>query len=372
MDKFRTICKGFFQIKNQEHVSRKALTLILIIAIASATVIYYHIDKVTDVSLHRYNMEAKIIKYRKSEHKNSEEKTSKTLEFFAESTPIHTATLSKASPRAERATADLKRVKDVCEKYKGTEYDEAPANVGHWHSSVDDEHKLIYYYIPKTGCTLWKAIFGILTNQSNETDAANITPYDIHFRMRYTNLYGLTPEERNRKLSSYFVFVVVRHPFERLVSGYMNKLGEPGEPYFQNTYGAPIIEKYRFGATPEEIKSGKPTFSEFINYLTDPEMVRTYNIDSHWAQYYKLSHPCFVRFDYIVRFEHMKEDTQHILELRNLTKLVKFTYKEPKTSNEKLKEYMQQLTINQIYKLYEAYKFDFELFGYDFDIRSYI
>ncbi|KAK2701900.1 carbohydrate sulfotransferase 9-like, partial [Artemia franciscana] len=228
-----------------------------------------------------------------------------------------------------------------------------------------------------TGSSLWKGIFAILTKQSNETDAANIIRYDVHHLMKFDSLRSLGFEEKYMKLGSYFVFAVVRHPFERLVSAFNDKLKHPDEfdgNFFQQKHGTRIIQKYRPKASPKEIMSGKPKFSEFIEYLIDPETVKgTINkIDHHWAQYYKIIHPCIHKFDYIVRFEYFKEDTQYILDSLNLSSIVKFSYKDPVTSKDNLKMHMQQLTKNQIYKLYLAYRFDFDLFGYNFDIRNYI
>ncbi|XP_065568729.1 carbohydrate sulfotransferase 11-like isoform X1 [Artemia franciscana] len=358
-------------------MSQKAFTVVLLVFLSCVTTIYYHIrkDTCTMTKLSCFVDELR----ENSSFKHVINKTNIEIlrsGHLVETNSQHASTLgapfTQSSSRADRAATDLKRIKEVCKKYKGTEYDEDPANVSHWHSSVDDEHRLIYYYIPKTGCSLWKAIFAILTKQSNETDAVNVRHYDVHFRMKFPSLYKLDDDVRERKLNSYFVFAVVRHPFERLVSGYNDKLGDPGEKYFQRTYGTRIIEEYRRGATPKEIKSGKPTFSEYVEFLINPKTVKTYKIDSHWAQYYKIIHPCFIKYDYIVRFEHMKEDTQYILDSRNLGNIVKFTYKDPVTSSEKLNKFMRQLTISQIYKLYDSYKFDFELFGYDFDIHNYI
>jgi hypothetical protein len=89
-------------------------------------------------------------------------------------------------------------------------------------------------------------------------------------------------------------FLIVRHPFYRLVSAYRDKLertlaGKPSNDYYYNLYGKRIVKKYRasaierfgtgmlerknnFGSPLAVSKRGKrvrelPTFWEFVQFV---------------------------------------------------------------------------------------------------------
>ena len=63
-------------------------------------------------------------------------------------------------------------------------------------------------------------------------------------------------------------FVWVRHPFERILSAYRNKLEHPFTDEFQLRYGRKIIQKFRPLASKESLQSGADvSVTEFIKYL---------------------------------------------------------------------------------------------------------
>jgi len=70
----------------------------------------------------------------------------------------------------------------------------------------------------QVACTGWKQVL----SQANGAPSH----LDVHSRRvyRYVDLFGkLSPVAKQRVLDSYFKFVFVRHPFERLVSAYLDK-----------------------------------------------------------------------------------------------------------------------------------------------------
>ncbi|XP_065556395.1 carbohydrate sulfotransferase 11-like isoform X6 [Artemia franciscana] len=278
-------------------------------------------------------------------------------ELSAEEESTVEADYEEEEQEEEDEETDSERIERVCQKYKSSLVEE-PSKLSYHHFHVDNRNKLLYCFIPKTGSSLWKAINAILTGKSNETNASNIDSYTAHFVIRPDSLQHYRPKKRNQILQSYFKFTVVRHPFDRIVSGYTNKFN-PGQKWFKQFYGTKIIEKYRPKATTEEIESGTPTFPEFVDYLTDPETVSAPKIDAHWIQYHRLCHPCNIEQDYILRFESLKEDTDYLLSSRNLTKFVTYDYNPPATNSDKVKKFMQELRIEKILQLYEVFKFDY-------------
>lgn len=75
----------------------------------------------------------------------------------------------------------------------------------------------------------------VLTNVSNTTDLTSISASLAHEDGVLTKLTQLPPEEAITLLNEYTSFVMVRHPFERLLSAYRNKFvgDKPSAKYFQ-------------------------------------------------------------------------------------------------------------------------------------------
>lgn len=112
--------------------------------------------------------------------------------------------------------------------------------------------------------------------------------------------------------------LVVRHPFERVLSAYRDKLEnsvagrEHGTLYFYEKYGSKIVRKYRDknfipprddqvvrrqGAPPPA--GIEPTFREFVEYLIDTNLA-SYG-DDHWMPYYLFCTPCSLKYDIVAK-----------------------------------------------------------------------
>jgi len=118
---------------------------------------------------------------------------------------------------------------------------------------------------------------------------------------------------------------------------------------------------------------GKATFAEFAQYVVDMWSAGRL-LDIHWRPQYKLCRPCYIKYDYIGRFENLHEDATNVL-----TVLTKFG--EPSTNvrfprvnrnyqnvtlSQVVKSYYAKIPYNLLKKLISLYKLDYELFGYDY------
>ena len=110
------------------------------------------------------------------------------------------------------------------------------------------------------------------------------------------------------RLHSYYKFAVVRHPLDRLVSGYTDKLAG-GNEIFERILGSKILGTLRPNASKSEIKRGKGvTFQEYIKYLT-----YALGADQHFQNYQDHCHPCIIDYDYIVKLETHETDGKYII-----------------------------------------------------------
>jgi hypothetical protein len=170
-------------------------------------------------------------------------------------------------------------------------------------------------------------------------------------------------------------WMVVRHPFERILSAYRDKLEnstihrEDGTLHFYEKYGRKIVAKYR-GKSPKEQNASEriePTFQEFVAYLINTDL--TLYADDHWIPYYLFCTPCLIDYDVIIQFETLQEDVQLLLNLLGESSgpLRKHSTTVGRSKTELIKSYYSRLDRETILKLHEKYKIDFELFGYSID-----
>lgn len=75
----------------------------------------------------------------------------------------------------------------------------------------------------------------ILAGKWNSTDVLSIPGNIAHAPGMFRNLSSVSKEERDFMLDNYHKMIIVRNPFERLLSAYRNKLEgvTPSAKYFQ-------------------------------------------------------------------------------------------------------------------------------------------
>lgn len=103
------------------------------------------------------------------------------------------------------------------------------------HILIDHQHKLLYCYVPKVACTNWKRVLMVLTGRSNASNLVDIPASLAHNENSTISLSELTQNDAQYCLNNYINFLMVRHPFERLLSAYRNKFesSHPSAKYFQ-------------------------------------------------------------------------------------------------------------------------------------------
>lgn len=232
------------------------------------------------------------------------------------------------------------------------------------HVLVDHGHKLLYCYVPKVACTNWKRVFMMLTGRSNVSNLVDIPATLAHNENSTISLSELPQTDASHCLDDYLNFLMVRHPFERLLSAYRNKFEDshPSAKYFQERYGRYIIKKYRKHAAEHDLKTGcNVSFREFVQYLINEGLT-----NEHWKSIFELCRPCSVNYTFIGKYEKFEEDSQALLDMVGAPYLV-FPHTRSGGTSDVLRKYYQQLSLGEIERLYRLYEFDFKMFGYDLE-----
>ena len=110
---------------------------------------------------------------------------------------------------------------------------------------------------------------------------------------------------------------------------------------------------------------GNATFEDFLNYLLTIDVMKC---DLHFISYLAHCKPCEAEYDYIIQFETMQNDMEYLKQKLNISEYHRkamFPARSFKTSAEKTTKTFEQIPPELSLKLYEKYRQDFEIFGYD-------
>lgn len=245
-------------------------------------------------------------------------------------------------------------------------------NVSKAHMLYSDNVGLVYCYVPKVACTNWKRLLRVFNGKSK--DPLDTGGKERVHKLGYPSFYKLNNSEGIEwRKNVYYSFMFVRHPFERVLSAYRNKLQDPYNPQYRRVYGSKILRYFRRGLTKEEYKSGlNVTFEEFVDYI-----ILTYEkfgaraLNEHWQIMHNLCTPCSMKYNFIGKMETLLEDAEEVLSQIGWNDKVNFpanaTDKYKERTNAIMKEYYGQVSRESIDRLYEIYRPDFLAFGYRMD-----
>ncbi|NWI43781.1 CHST9 sulfotransferase, partial [Picathartes gymnocephalus] len=225
---------------------------------------------------------------------------------------------------------------------------------------VEHKHKFIYCEVPKVGCSNWKRTIFLLQSDMI-AEASEIEHDNIHHTSLIKRLVSYPPALQKEFLSNYTKVMFTRHPFERLVSAYRDKLLH-SEPFYSTTVADEIRAMFRKNKNSSE----KVSFQEFAKFIAAKP---PHTLDIHWKPMFLLCDPCNIHYDIVGKYETLGLDSEHVLKVIGAPKSLQYPslkrYRsEKRTDGDITLEYLRQLTSAQIEELKKLYQMDFFLFNY--------
>jgi len=200
---------------------------------------------------------------------------------------------------------------------------------------VDDDRRLIYVVVPKTGCSSVKQSFADGT-ESGDKPLHKLISKKLHTAY-------LTDEQ-----NEYFKFTFVRNPFDRLASCYTHKIVKSDVDLRKNYWGFAKIEK-------------QEDFSSFVKKEARiPDMVSDAHFQSQYALLYQRGKPLY---DSLGHFETLARDFEPIRERYDLRPL-------PHIHHMRKGDWRDFYTPELAEIVYQRYRRDFELFGYEEEYKK--
>ena len=223
----------------------------------------------------------------------------------------------------------------------------------------NDTHRVLYCPMHKVGSTTF---LSLMYDRQNWKRARDLS----------VNRTTLSKDEMEYRLKNYFKFMVVRHPFDRLLSAYLDKFSAANKIYAKQ-YAKVLHSK--FGGQLEIDSKGIafPTFEQFLYLvLTEPVTFRNH----HWLNYNDYCHPCFIQYDYVVYMETFEDDIDIILGhfdsdgSRFELPVNGYVRRARKDRLQETSAFFKKIDRRIIDKLLSVYRQDFQVFGYTWNYST--
>ncbi|XP_020290637.1 carbohydrate sulfotransferase 11-like isoform X2 [Pseudomyrmex gracilis] len=233
---------------------------------------------------------------------------------------------------------------------------------------VDTAHNVSWCPIYKAASSMWMTYFvmlkGVLTDTTKDLIRRDLIQVNNIVRQKFPRDADLN--RTYKKIRQTRKFLIVRHPLERLLSAYRDKLEHmQGREYYYKRFGRRITLRYRELDNVNVTAKLEPTFAEFLRFIVNEK-----HFDEHWAPYYLTCEPCAIQYDYVLKFETLDRDQNFFMQDADLSRYL-YEKNYPRninpygaTTREILAEYIKEIPQLLLDKIYKIYKNDFELFDY--------
>ena len=237
----------------------------------------------------------------------------------------------------------------------------------------DDHHRILYCAIAKAGCSSFKYHLlkntpkWIASNMTSLTDSVHSNNYLKEFGLKRLNQFSKS--DILFRLDNYFTFMNVRHPLDRIVSTYNEKLVMNNKIY-QKSLGRRLIKTFRKNPSNEALETGEGVmFSEFMKMIATEKNNSSF-LDPHWENYFKSCFPCLIRYDYISKLETSEYDMPYLIsehlsgnfidELRNVQRSGSINL----SHGERIIKEYGEVDWQLFHQVLQYYQVDMDMFGY--------
>jgi len=248
-------------------------------------------------------------------------------------------------------------VRKVCDKYGKSLNGPVPLN----QFMYDSKHNLLFCRNAKVGTTTWLTHFLELSGKKNTMLEEFGTNYSKMLHRTVPGLFriGSLHNTSIKSLANHSTsFSMVRHPFERLVSAFQDKIVDNSDPFYERVVDH-IINNY-----------GEINFENFVHMIIKKSKTRCRRLnkcglDKHWKPFISRCGYCDIPYKVIAKAENFAQDQKFIGKLGNIDfKTVATHVSSGGSTKELAKKYFSQLSLDTVKKLFSIYKVDFEMFGY--------
>ncbi|XP_027225604.2 carbohydrate sulfotransferase 11 [Penaeus vannamei] len=209
----------------------------------------------------------------------------------------------------------------------------------------------------------------------------------LHGRVRELYPAPETESEKKKVLEENMKLMIVRHPLERLLSAYRDKMlriRRAKDPF--RLMQLDIAKRYPDPnpqpPAPLTSSSGKkeihPTFTQFLLRVQD-DLRRLWRkkgksqVNLHWRPFWLVCSPCEFHYDVIAHVETMDEDNEYIIHKLGLQSILvnarthASNFDAYNDTSEASKDYFRQVPYSLLKDIVRLYQPDFTLFGYSPD-----
>ncbi|XP_066959686.1 carbohydrate sulfotransferase 11-like [Macrobrachium rosenbergii] len=295
-----------------------------------------------------------------------------------------------SSAWTEETAASLKEVfnkraayvKDVCSSMKITGALSPKMNQVFENMRYIMKHNMIWCPVFKAASTTWVKNLLLIAGETK------IAQKSLHARVR--QLFGQPedPTVRDKVVQEFQKMLIVRHPLERLLSAYRDKMlrvRNEHDPHVKIQQEILRLYPDPKSPTPKPTKGprnkvlGHPTFTQFLMKVRD-DLLKAWSSDGkflvnmHWRPVWLTCAPCQVPYDYIAKMESLDLEQEYIIRQMGLQDLLynahthSSNFDSYNTTSEAVKEYFRQVPRRLLRDVVELYQLDFTLFDYSPDL----
>ncbi|XP_071516745.1 carbohydrate sulfotransferase 11-like [Panulirus ornatus] len=243
------------------------------------------------------------------------------------------------------------------------------------------KHHLVWCPIFKAASTSWVKHFLLLQGET-EPDMG------LHKRARQLYRPPNNPRKKKELLEFSRKMMIVRHPLERLLSAYRDKMlrvgGSAGrfqslQRKIAHSYTDPNSQldptRYNHTDDTDEKKHEHPTFTQFLMKVRDDlnkawQTGGAHHVNMHWRPYWITCAPCHINYDLIARVETLDEDQEFIIRELDLQDVLMNVHAHASSfdlynrTSEATKIYYGQVPLSLLQDVVRLYQYDFDIYGY--------